>query len=323
MAVYTEVSDEDLSEFIGSYGIGELLSFKGIAEGVENTNYLVHTSAGQFILTLYEKRVAECDLPFFLGLMDHLAKAGISCPTPVRDCEGRMLRELAGRPAALVTFLEGLSLKRPHMEHCLAVGSALARLHIAGMSYTTKRRNALGPAGWPGLFAGFATRADEIAPGLAETVTRELDTVIPRWPNDLPAGIVHADLFPDNVFFRGRELSGLIDFYFAANDLLAYDVAICLNAWCFEQDFAFNITKGQALLRGYRSVREISEPEREALPLLARGAALRFLLTRAHDWLHTSEHALVRPHNPLHYLRRLRFHQTVKSAREYGLEIAR
>jgi homoserine kinase type II len=322
MAVYTEVCDEDLARFIESYGIGELLSYKGIAEGVENTNYLVATSQGRFILTLYEKRVSEEDLPFFLGLMEHLAKAGLSCPTPVRDRRGLMLRELAGRPAALVTFLEGLWIRRPRPEHCRAVGEALAGLHLAGQSYALKRKNALGPEGWPPLFSSFAAQADGIAPGLARTIEEELAFLLPRWPQTLPSGVIHADLFPDNVFFRGSELSGLIDFYFACNDFFAYDVAVCINAWCFEPDFAFNVTKAQALLGGYRKVREFAAAEREALPLLARGAALRFLLTRAHDWLNTSEHALVKPHNPIEYLRRLRFHQTVKSAREYGLEAA-
>jgi homoserine kinase type II len=322
MAVYTEVSDEDLAGFIATFGVGELLSYKGIAEGVENTNYVVDTSAGRFILTLYEKRVARGDLPFFLGLMEHLANAGISCPTPVRDAEGCVLRELAGRPAALVTFLEGVWVRRPRPEHCFCVGRALAKLHIAGRSYPLKRSNALGPSGWGAVFGRFEGRADEIAPRLGAVIRGELDVLVPNWPKDLPGGVIHADLFPDNVFFRGPELSGLIDFYFACNDFFAYDIAVCLNAWCFEPDFSFNVTKSQALLKGYESARELDAMEFEALPMLARGAALRFLVTRGHDWLHTCEHALVKPHNPLEYLRRLRFHQTVKSAREYGLEIA-
>jgi len=322
MAVYTEVADDDLAHFIDSYGLGEVLSCKGIAEGVENTNFLVHTSRGRFILTLYEKRVDREDLPFFLGLMEHLAKAGISCPTPVRDRTGFMLNELAGRPAALVTFLDGIWIRRPRPEHCHAVGRAMAQLHLAGRSYSLTRENALGPAGWEPLFRRFAERADEVSPGLTAEIKGELGALLPNWPRGLPAGVIHADLFPDNVFFRGSELSGLIDFYFACNDFLAYDIAVCLNAWCFEADFAFNITKSRALLKGYSAVRELEAAEREALPVLARGAALRFLLTRAHDWLHTSEHALVKPHNPLDYLRRLRFHRTVRSVGEYGLEAA-
>ncbi|MBX9589432.1 MAG: homoserine kinase [Hyphomonadaceae bacterium] len=319
MAVYTEVSDDDLAAFVASYGLGGLLSYKGIAEGVENTNYVVHTEKGPFFLTLYEKRVAPDDLPFFLGLLEHLSAAGITCPTPVHDAEGRMLRTLAGRPAALVTFLEGVWLRRPQPRHCQAVGEALARLHLAGRGYRRRRTNALGPAGWRPLFQRFQSRADEIAPALAATIAEELDTLDAQWPSGLEQGIIHADLFPDNVFFLRDELSALIDFYFACNDALSYDIAITLNAWCFEADHAFNFAKGSALLKGYQSVRPLAPAELAALPLLARGAALRFLLTRAYDWLHTSNDALVSPKDPIEYLRRLKFHRGVRSASEYGL----
>jgi homoserine kinase type II len=323
MAVYTEVSDDELAAFVASYGLGALLSYKGIAEGVENTNYLVHTDKGPFLLTLYEKRVAPDDLPFFLGLMEHLSKAGINCPTPVRDGQGRMLRTLAGRPAALVTFLEGVWIRRPQPFHCRAVGQALARLHLAGRGFDLARANALGISGWRPLYARFQPRADDIVPGLAATIEQELAHLEANWPAGLTQGIIHADLFPDNVFFLGDKLSALIDFYFACNDALAYDVAVTLNAWCFEGPNAFNLTKGQALLEGYQSVRALTPAEAEALPLLARGAALRFLLTRAHDWLHTSSNALVHRKDPTEYLRRLRFHRTVRAAREYGLEASR
>ena len=320
MAVYTEVSDDDLARFIASYGLGELLSYKGIAEGVENTNYLVHTAKGPYFLTLYEKRVAPADLPFFLGLMEHLAKAGLNCPTPVRDANGRMLRELAGKPAALVTFLEGVWIRRPQPRHCAAVGQAMARLHMAGQSFGLNRANALGLADWRPLFERFRPRAEEIGPGLAAAIAQELDELEANWPADLPQGIIHADLFPDNVFFLGNELSGLIDFYFACNDALAYDIAITLNAWCFETDHSFNITKGQALLKGYQSVRSLEPAERRVLPLLARGAALRFLLTRAYDWLNTPSGAVVSRKDPHEYLRRLKFHRSIRTAGEYGLE---
>jgi homoserine kinase type II len=320
MAVYTEVPDDQLARFIAGYDLGALLSYKGIAEGVENTNYLVHTGKGPYFLTLFEKRVEPADLPFFLGLMEHLAKAGIGCPTPVRDSEGRMLGELAGKPAALVTFLEGVWIRRPHARHCLALGEAMARLHLAGRTFAGKRRNALGVAGWRPLYQRFKARADEIGPGHAAIIEQELGHLEARWPADLPQGVIHADLFPDNVFFLGDRLSGLIDFYFACNDALAYDVAITLNAWCFESDHAFNITKGQALLKGYQSVRPLERAEREALPLLARGAALRFLLTRAYDWLNTSADALVSRKDPNEYLRRLRFHRNILTAGAYGLE---
>jgi len=237
----------------------------------------------------------------------------------VRDSDGKTLRQLAGRPAALVTFLEGVWIRRPQVAHCAAVGQAMARLHLAGQNFALRRANALGLAGWHPLYAGFKDHADQIAPGLAAAIEQELEHLARHWPGDLTHGVIHADLFPDNVFFLGDQLSGLIDFYFACNDALIYDVAIALNAWCFESDHAFNMTKGQALLKGYQGIRQIGAAERRALPLLARAAALRFLLTRAHDWLHTSKDALVKRKDPLEYLRRLKFHRTIVSASEYGL----
>ncbi|KWT64365.1 Homoserine kinase [Hyphomicrobium sulfonivorans] len=319
MAVYTEVSDAELASFIASYGLGELLSFKGIAEGVENTNYIVHTSTGPFILTIYEKRVEVSDLPFYLGLMEHLAENGVTCPTPVRNAEGENLSQLSGRPAALVTFLEGFWVRQPTAAHCGHVGRALAEMHRGGEGFAIRRANALGLNGWRPLYDKFAPDANGIVPDLAPLIEGELDYLEANWPRGLPEGVIHADLFPDNVFFIGDELSGLIDFYFACNDALAYDIAVCLNAWCFEKDGAFNITKGRALLRGYESVRPLTDAERTAMPTLARGAATRFLLTRAYDWLNTPKDALVSPKNPMEYVRKLRFHQGVSSIAEYGL----
>jgi homoserine kinase type II len=319
MAVYTEVSDEDLAAFIASYDVGELLSYKGIAEGVENTNYLLHTGAGQYILTLYEKRVAREDLPFFLALMEHLAGAGINCPLPVHDRNGVMLRELAGRPAAIITFLEGVWIRHPRPQHCAAVGAALARMHLGGQDFAMNRANALSVEAWPPLFGSVANNADTVIDGLAAEIEAELGELESAWPDDLPSGVIHADLFPDNVFFLHDEISGLIDFYFACDDMLAYDIAICLNAWCFEPDNSFNVTKARALLRAYTQVRPLTGEEFDALPVLARGAALRFLLTRIYDWLNTAEDAFVRPKDPIEYLRKLRFHKGVTSARDYGL----
>lgn len=319
MAVYTEVTDEELQRFIASYGLGDLQSYKGIAEGVENTNYAVHTTTGSYILTLYEKRVDQADLPFFLGLLEHLAANGVSCPTPLRDKSGNNLSQLAGRAAALVTFLEGVWVRRPREDHCAAVGRALAQLHLAGDTFLMRRANALGPSGWRPLFERFAPRADDIDPGLATLIASELSELAKLWPNELPQGVIHADLFPDNVFFLANQLSGLIDFYFACNDALAYDIAICLNAWCFEPDYNFSVAKGRALLRAYNEVRPLLAEEKSAMPILARGAAMRFLLTRSHDWLHTDKNALVSPHDPLDYVRRLRFHQGVSSVADYGL----
>ncbi len=318
MAVYTEVSDDDLTDFIARYDIGELLSYKGIAEGVENTNYIVRTTKGPFILTLYEKRVEESDLPFFLGLMEHLSEGGVSSPVPVRDQTGSNLNTLSGRSAALVTFLDGFWVRRPKAEHCAKVGRALAELHLAGRDFELSRKNALSLDGWRPLFENFKSDAEQISRGLGSEIVSELDQLEATWPRGLPTGVIHADLFPDNVFFVGDELSGLIDFYFACNDAFAYDLAICLNAWCFERDFSFNVTKGQALLRGYQAVRALDAAECEAMPTLARGAALRFLLTRCFDWLNTPKDAVVSPHDPLDYLRRIRFHRTATSIADYG-----
>jgi homoserine kinase type II len=319
MAVYTEVAAEDLAAFLERYDAGTLLSVKGIAEGVENSNYLLTTSKSAFILTLYEKRVAPADLPFFLGFMEHLADRGISCPTPLHDRSGRVLQELAGRPAALISFLEGYSVRRPLPGHCAAVGRALAGLHAAGSDFAMRRANALSLDGWRQLVAATAARSDEVAEGLGEEIAAELAFLERNWPGTLPAGVIHADLFPDNVFFLDDAISGLIDFYFACNDLFAYDLAICLNAWCFERPNVINVTKARALLRGYAELRPLSDGETAALPVLARGAALRFLLTRLYDWFNTSESALVKPKDPLEYRRKLRFHQQISSISEYGL----
>jgi homoserine kinase type II len=320
MAVYTDVGDADVEDFLKSYDLGALLSFKGIAEGVENSNFLLRTEAGTFILTLYEKRVAEADLPFFLGLMEHLASRGIRCPLPVKGRDGVMLRHIAGRPAALVSFLEGVWIRRPQTHHCAAVGRALAEMHLAGEGFAPTRPNALSLEGWRKLFEMARPRADTVEPGLARLIAEELLFLESAWPARLPGGVIHADLFPDNVFFVQNRLSGLIDFYFACNDLLAYDLAICLNAWCFEADKSFNVTKGRALIRAYEEVRALEDAEREALPILARGAALRFLLSRLYDWLNVPPGALVTPKDPLEYLRKLRFHQKVGCAADYGLQ---
>jgi homoserine kinase type II len=319
VAVYTDFSDEAFAAFIAGYDLGDVLSLKGIAEGVENSNYLLATETGQFILTLYEKRVDPADLPFFLGLMEHLAGRGITCPLPVHDRAGRILGQLANRPAAMVTFLPGMWVRRPRAEHCAALGEAMARLHLAGDGFALTRPNALSVKGWRPLFEMCDGKADQVFNGLGAEIGKELEFFEANWPRNLPTGIVHADLFPDNVFFRHGAISGLIDFYFACTDTLAYDVAICLNAWCFEPDHSYNVTKGRNLLASYIKTRPLAAAELDALPLLARGAALRFLLTRLVDWLNVPEGALVKPKNPLEYLRKLRFHQKAESVRDYGL----
>jgi homoserine kinase type II len=320
MAVYTDVPDEELRAFIAEYAIGEVVSCKGIAEGVENSNFLLRTEAGTYILTLYEKRVSPADLPFFIALMEHLAAHGIACPTPVKARDGVALRRLCSRPAALVSFLDGMWPRRIQPFHCAGVGDALARLHLAGAAFALHRPNNLSVAGWRSLFEACRARAHEVRPGLAEELGAELDALERCWPQGLPTGVVHADLFPDNVFFRHEEVSGLIDFYFACTDFLAYDLAICLNAWCFESDGSFNVTKARLLLASYRAVRPLAAEEFAALPLLARGSALRFLLTRLYDWLNHPPGAFVRPKDPLEYLQKLRFHRSIAAPSAYGLD---
>jgi homoserine kinase type II len=319
MAVYTEVSDEALVAFLADYPIGDLVAFRGIAEGVENSNFQLRTTGGDFILTLYEKRVDPADLPWFLGLMDHLASHGITCPRPVRGRDGEALRELCGRKAAISTFLPGVWPRQVRTEHCAPVGEALARLHLAGAGYTATRHNALDPSGWPPLFEGCRADADAVAPGLAAELKGALGRILAAWPQDLPRGHIHADLFPDNVFFLGGRLSGLIDFYFAATDILAYDLAVCLNAWCFEPSFELNVTRARAMCRAYAEIRPLSAAERAALPVLCQGAALRFALTRLYDWIHTPAGAMVTRKDPMEYVRRLRFHLQAGDAGAYGL----
>ena len=321
MAVYTDFTDEEFSEFIASYDLGAVLSVKGIAEGVENSNYLLATEAGQFILTLYEKRVDPADLPFFLGLMEHLSGRGIVCPLPVHNRAGTILGRLADRPAAIVTFLQGMWVRRPRNLHCAELGKAMARLHLAGEGFGLSRRNALSVESWRPLFETCAGRADEVINGLGVEIASELEFLEKNWPGDLPAGIIHADLFPDNVFFLGEGLSGLIDFYFACNDMLAYDIAIALNAWCFEPDMSLNVTKARSLLTAYSAIRPLSAAEIGSLPVFARGAALRFLLTRLYDWLTVPEGAMVVPKHPLEYYKKLRFHRSVTGPADYGLTV--
>jgi homoserine kinase type II len=320
MAVYTAIDQTSLGAFLAAYDLGPAMQLQGIAEGVENSNYLLVTGRGRYILTLYEKRVDPAELPFVLGLMDHLAARGVPCPTPVHGRDGEALRHLCGRPAAVVSFLEGTSPRRVHAAHCAALGASLADLHLAGDGFEMARPNALSVSGWRGLFEACRADADRVQGGLEQEIERELTQIEQQWPGDLPHGVIHADLFPDNVFFQGDRLSGIIDFYFACVDLVAYDLAICLNAWCFEPDGAFNITKARQMLAAYRARRAFTPRELAALPLLARGAALRFLLTRLFDWQNRVEGALVKPKDPLEYLHKLRFHRSVASPGAYGLD---
>jgi len=327
MAVYTQVSDEALAAFLADYDLGNPLSFKGIAEGVENSNYYLETTTGRYILTLFEKRVNADDLPYFIALKQHLSAREYPCPEPIMGKDGKALRMLEGRHAVIVSFLEGLSPRRPNVSQCRALGEGLARMHVALADFDMRRENALGPSSWRRLWAGRDASAEAILEGLGRLVEEDLAAVASANPDQLPLprGNIHADLFPDNAFFLGDTFSGAIDFYFACTDALAYDLAVCLNAWAFEDGAAgqasgiqFNFSKGAALIAGYESVRPLEDAERDALPILARGAALRFFLTRLVDWSDTPEGALVRPKNPLEYAGRLAFHRKVSSAAGYG-----
>ncbi|WP_420406247.1 homoserine kinase [Nisaea sp.] len=319
MAVYTSVSDEDLESFLKAYDIGEPLSFAGIAEGVENSNFMVRTTGGTYILTLYEKRVDADDLPFFLNLMDHLSAKGLSCPQPVRARSGAVLSTLNGRPAAVVTFLDGVWHRKVTPAHCHALGGELARMHALGADFAMVRENNLSVASWRPLLDSCGPQSDEVKSGLFAFLEAEIDFLETNWPKGLPRGVVHADLFPDNVFFLGDRVSGFIDFYFACTDMLVYDLAICLNAWCFETDGSFNVTKARQMISSYDAVRRLSKEELDALPVLARGSATRFLLTRLYDWINHPEGAFVKPKDPMEYHRKLSFHQSVSSVAGYGI----
>jgi len=327
MAVYTQVSDEALAEFLSAYDLGAALSFKGIAEGVENSNYYLETEKGRFILTLFEKRVNAGDLPYFIGLKQHLAAKGYPCPEPVMGRDGTALRTLEGRPAVIITFLDGLSPRRPTVRQCRALGEGLAKMHLALADFAGVRENALGPKAWAPMWAGRAEDANALQPGLSDTVEAAFVQIVRARSTfaDLPRGTIHADLFPDNAFFLGDAFSGAIDFYFACTDALAYDLAVCLNAWAFDEGNAtdasrleFNFSKGAALIAGYQSVRPLRRDELDALPVLCLGSAMRFFLTRLVDWTSTPAGALVRPKNPLEYAARLAFHLHMKGAEGYG-----
>jgi homoserine kinase type II len=309
VAVYTDISDAELEAFLARYDVGAPLSFKGIAEGVENSNFLLETDRGRYVLTIYERRVRAGDLPFFLGFMQHLARRGFPSATPIAGRSGDLLGELRGKPAAIVSFLTGLSVRRPTPAHCRQAGAGLAWLHEAGAGFDGRRANDLGHGAWAGLFEPLRAAAEALKPGLAALIDGDVRTLAASWPAALPDGVIHADYFPDNVFFRGLAFAGAIDFYFAAQDALAYDVAVALNAWCFEADGSFNVTAARAFVAGYESRRPLSAAERAALPVLAHGAALRFFLTRLHDWGATPVGALVRPKDPLEYERKLAVHR--------------
>lgn len=315
MAVYTQVSAEALGAFLARYDVGALVSAKGIAEGVENSNYLVDTTRGRFILTLYEKRVDAGDLPFFFAMIDRLADAGNPVPRALPDRTGTVIQTLEGRPACLIEFLSGVSLSQPTPAQARAGGAAMARMHAALTDFAPTRPNSMGVEAWPQLFEQCASGLDSIQPGLRERVDSALDRILAAWPHQLPAGAIHADLFPDNVLMLGDEVTGLIDFYFACTDVRAYDLAVMHSAWSFDgTGTPLDPAVGRALLEGYEAGFGLSPDERAALSVLAEGACIRFLLTRAWDWINTPADALVTRKDPLAYLRRLDWYENNRNA---------
>jgi homoserine kinase type II len=309
MAVYTDLSDAELDAFMAQFDLGAPLAFKGIAEGVSNSNFLLDTEKGRFILTVYEQRTDEADLPFFLSLMRWLHDHDYPSATPMPARDGSLYKRVRGKPAAIVTFLNGMSARRPGAAQCREAGVGLARLHLAARGFPMGRVNSLGQPFWADMFKGYEDQAEALKPGLSAVIGADIQTFARLWPRGLPRGVIHADFFPDNVFFQNGRFAAAIDFYFACDDLYAYDVAVCLNAWCFEPDGSFNVTAAGAFVAGYQSVRPLSVEEKSALPVLAWGAALRFFLTRLHDFRLGGEGALVKPHDPLEYERKLAVHR--------------
>ncbi|HEX3700694.1 MAG TPA: homoserine kinase [Phenylobacterium sp.] len=318
MAVYTDISDEELAGLLADYELGAAVGFKGIAEGIENSNFLLETEAGRYFLTVYEKRVAREDLPYFLGLMQWLAQHGFPCATPIAARDGALLKTLRGKPCALVSYLPGLSVRRPGVAHCREAGQSLAWLHLAGEGFAMRRANDLGQAAWAPLFSTLKDQAEALKPGLAAVIDGDLARLAAGWPKGLPEGTIHADYFPDNVFFQAQRFVAAFDFYFACTDSYAYDIAVALNAWCFEPGGDFNITAARQLVAGYETRRPLSAAERAALPILAHGAAMRFFLTRLHDWEATPPGALVKPKDPLEYERKLAVHRAAPDLVLFG-----
>ena len=310
MAVYTHVSAEALAVFLARYDVGELVSAKGVAEGVENSNYLVDTTGGRYFLTLYEKRVAAGDLPFFMALLDHLDAQGVPVSPGIKDRSGQTIGELEGRPACLIRFVPGVSVSHPTPAQAQAVGRAMSAMHRAVTGFPLRRENSMGVASWQPLFEQCGRSLDDIGPGFHDAVGRALDRVLADWPADHgQRTTIHADLFPDNVLMRGDAVSGLIDFYFACTDLRAYDLAVAHTAWSFDAGGTrYDAAVGDALLAGYGEGSALSGQERRAFPVLAAGACLRFTLSRAWDWLNTPADALVTRKDPLGYWRRLEFY---------------
>ena len=320
MAVYTKLSENNLKDFFSKYNLGKLLKFQGIQEGIENSNYFVKTDSGKFILTVYEKRVEEKDLPFFMGLMKNIFNKNFPSPEPIINKNGNYITEIFGKKAAVVSFLEGASKKNLTPDNCYEVGIYTAKLHMITKNLNIKRTNRLSVNSWRLIYRKIQRDCSKIYPDLTKIIERNLEVIEDKWPENIPRGIIHADLFPDNIFFKGSKLTGIIDFYFSCYDFYALEIAICLNALCFEgknENLSFNVTKAKKFIDGYSSIRKLTEEEKESLKILCHGAAMRFLLTRVFDYLNLTEDALVKIKDPIEYLKRLEFHNSVKDYQDY------
>ena len=320
MAVYTKLSENNLKDFFSKYNLGKLLKFQGIQEGIENSNYFVKTDSGKFILTVYEKRVEEKDLPFFMGLMKNIFNENFPSPEPIINKNGNYITEIFGKKAAVVSFLEGTSKKNLTPGNCHEVGIYTAKLHMITKNLNIKRTNRLSVNSWRLIYRKIQRDCSKIYPDLTKIIERNLEVIEDQWPKNIPRGIIHADLFPDNIFFKGSKLTGIIDFYFSCYDFYALEIAICLNALCFEgknENLSFNVTKAKKFIDGYSSIRKLTEEEKESLKILCHGAAMRFLLTRVFDYLNLTEDALVKIKDPVEYLKRLEFHNSVKNYQDY------
>ena len=320
MAIYTKLSENNLKEFFLKYNLGKLLNYKGIKEGIENTNYFIETDKGKFILTVYEKRVEEKDLPFFMGLMKNLFDANFPSPKPIINKNGNYITEISKKKAAVVSFLDGAIKKNLTPSNCMEVGIQAAKLHEITKNLKGKRENKLSINSWRKIYKNVQKDCSKIYPDLDKIIEKNLDEIENNWPKNIPSGIIHADLFPDNIFFKGNNLTGIIDFYFSCYDFYAFEIAICLNALCFEgknENLSFNVTKAKKFINGYSSIKKLTEEEKKSLKTLCKGAAMRFLLTRVFDYLNLSKGALVKIKDPIEYLKRLEFHNSVKNYQDY------
>jgi len=320
MAVYTKLSENELEVFFSKYNLGKLLNYKGIKEGIENTNYFIQTEKGKFILTLYEKRVEEKDLPFFINLMRNLFDKNFPSPEPIINNNGNYISEILEKKAAVVSFLDGYAKKVLNPNDCREVGINAAKLHLITKDLTGRRENKLSINSWRKIYIKVKKNCSKIHPNLPEIIEKNLDEIEKNWPKNIPSGIIHADLFADNIFFKNNKLSGIIDYYFSCYDYYAFEIAICLNALCFEgknENLSFNVTKAKKFIDGYSNIRKLTEEEKKSLKVLCQGAAIRFLLTRVFDYLNLTEGAIVKIKDPVEYLKRLEFHDSVTNYQDY------